>query len=121
MNSSQPRAAWDSISRISRSCLKSSLEWPGYPSNVLRKLFGPSKKEIWRKLSEEMNGRFIEGGFLKQDKVEVSHGEWVLTLDTYVQSAGKTVIVFTRMRAPYVNPDGFRFTIYRRGFFSGIA
>jgi len=25
------------------------------------------------------------------------------------------------MRAPYVNPDGFRFTIYRRGFFSDIA
>jgi hypothetical protein len=25
------------------------------------------------------------------------------------------------MRAPYVNPDGFRFTIYRRGLFSEVA
>ena len=25
------------------------------------------------------------------------------------------------MRAPYVNPDGFRFVIYRRGVFSGVA
>jgi hypothetical protein len=25
------------------------------------------------------------------------------------------------MRAPYVNPDGFRFTIYRKGFFSELA
>ena len=30
-------------------------------------------------------------------------------------------MVFTRLRAPYVNPDHFRFTIYRRGFFSDIA
>lgn len=28
---------------------------------------------------------------------------------------------FTRLRAPYVNPDHFRFTIYRRGRFSDLA
>ena len=44
-----------------------------------------------------------------------------LTLDTYVVSTGKTTMVFTRMRAPYVNPDGFRFTVYRKGLFSGIG
>ena len=47
--------------------------------------------------------------------------QWIVTLDTYAVSTGKAVIVFTRMRAPYVNPDGFRFTIYRRGFFSGLG
>ena len=25
------------------------------------------------------------------------------------------------MRAPYVNPEGFRFTIYRKGFFSDLG
>jgi hypothetical protein len=25
------------------------------------------------------------------------------------------------MRAPYVNPDGFRFTVYRKGFFTNIG
>ena len=40
---------------------------------------------------------------------------------TYTVSTGKTTIVFTRMRAPYVNPNSFRFTIYRKGFFSGIG
>src|SRR5262249_38481875 len=30
-------------------------------------------------------------------------------------------ITCTRLRAPYVNPDGFRFTVYRRGVFSDIA
>ena len=68
-----------------------------------------------------MNATYIKRGFGKGDRVEAQHGEWTVTLDTYTVSTGKTVIVFTRMRAPYVNPDGFRFSISRRGFFSGIA
>jgi hypothetical protein len=87
----------------------------------MRRWFGPSKEEIWRQLAAETNARFVEGGFLKGDKVEVSHGEWTVTLDTFAVSTGKTVIVFTRMAAPYVNPSGFRFTVYRRGFFTSVA
>ena len=87
----------------------------------MRRWFGPSKKEIWRQLSAEINARFIEGGVWKADKVEATHDEWVVTLDTYAVSTGKAVIIFTRMRAPYVNSDGFRFNIYRRGFFSAAG
>jgi len=86
-----------------------------------RKLFGPSKQEIWRQLTNEIEAHFVEGGFWKGDKVQATHGEWTMTLDTYAVSTGKTTIVFTRMRAPYVNPDGFRFTVYRKGIFSDIA
>ena len=89
--------------------------------SIARRLFGPSRKEIWLKLSEEVNGRFVEGGFLGRDKVEVEHGGWTLTLDTYVVSTGKVILTFTRMRAPYVNPDGFRFTVYRKSIFSGLG
>ena len=88
---------------------------------TLRKLFGPSKAEIWRQLSTETGANYVQGGFWKGDKVQVTHGEWTITLDTYAVSTGKTTMVFTRLRAPYVNPDHFRFTIYRRGFFSDIA
>ena len=88
---------------------------------LLRRMFGPSKKEIWRQLSEETQATFVEGGAWKADKVQAAHGEWTVTLDTYTVSTGKAVVVFTRMRAPYVNPDGFRFTIYRRGVFSGLG
>jgi hypothetical protein len=88
---------------------------------AFRRMFGPSQREIWRQLSEQMNGRFVEGGFAKVDKVEVTHGEWTVTLDTFAVHTGKVVIVFTRMRAPYVNPDGFRFRVYRRGVFSDIG
>lgn len=89
--------------------------------STLRKWFGPSREEVWRQLSAAIDGRFVDGGFFKSDKVEAEHGPWIVTLDTYTVSTGKATIIFTRMRAPYVNPDGFRFTIYRKGFFSEIG
>ncbi len=87
----------------------------------LRQMFGPSRKEIWRQLSAEVGGRYTDGTFTKSEKVQVDHGEWTITLDTYAVHTGKVTIVYTRMRAPFVNPGGFRFTIYRRGLFSDVA
>jgi hypothetical protein len=89
--------------------------------NPLRKWFGPSKEETWRKLCAETGASFVDDGFWKGQKVMATHGQWTTVLDTYAVSTGKVTIVFTRLRAPYVNPDGFRFTIYRRGFFSDIG
>ena len=88
---------------------------------VLRGMFGPSQKEIWRQLSAEMPADFVEGGFLKSDKVQATHGQWIVTLDKYVVSTGKVTVVYTRMRAPYVNPDNFRFRVYRKGIFSDLG
>jgi hypothetical protein len=89
--------------------------------SLRNRLFGPSKKEIWKELSERVHGKFVAGGFARGDKVIVEHGGWALTLDTYAVSTGKVVIVFTRMRAPFVNPSGFRFEVYRKSIFSGLA
>lgn len=88
---------------------------------VMRQLFGPSKNEMWQQLSQEIEAQFIDGGFWRGSKVEARVGEWTITLDTYVVSTGKTSTTYTRMRAPYVNKDGFRFTIYRRGLFSDLG
>ena len=84
-------------------------------------LFGPSRKAIWQQLSNEIGARYVDGGFWKGDKVQATHDGWTVTLDTYTVSNGKTHVVFTRMRAPYQNPSDFRFTIYRKGLFTGIA
>ena len=88
---------------------------------MLRGMFGPSQKEIWRQLSAETQANFVEGGFLKSDKVQATHGQWTVTLDKYVVSTGKVTVVYTRLRAPYVNPDGFRFRVYRHGIFSDLG
>ena len=87
----------------------------------LRQLFGPSKEDIWRQLCQEIGALYVEGGFWKGDKVQVHHGQWTITLDTYTESSGETSATYTRIRAPYVNKDGFRFTIYRKSIFSGLG
>lgn len=92
---------------------------------ILRQLFGPSKEEVWRQLCSETGAQYIDGGFWKGDKVQVHHGQWTVTLDTYTVSHSNEnttqSTTYTRMRAPYVNKDGFRFTIYRTSIFSGIG
>jgi hypothetical protein len=88
---------------------------------ALRRIFGPSRKEIWRQLSSEIDARYVDGGFWTRDNVQATHDEWTVTLDTYTVSTGKATVVFTRMRAPYVNPGGFQFTVYRKGVFSDIG
>jgi len=41
---------------------------------MLRRLFGPSREEIWRQLSAEIGAEYVER-FWKGDKVEATHGE----------------------------------------------
>ncbi len=88
---------------------------------ILRQVFGPSKEEMWSQLSRETGAEYQPGGFFKEGKVILTHREWQITLDTYTVSTGKSHVTYTRIRAPFVNPDGFRFNIYRKGIFSGIA
>ena len=87
----------------------------------LRETFGPSREEIWTQLSAEIGAEFIDGGTWKGDKVVAHVKEWTITLDVYTVLVGKVPVTFTRMRAPYVNRDSFRFKISRKSFFSGLS
>lgn len=88
---------------------------------LLRSLFGPSKGEIWEQLCHEVDGQFVGGGFFKGSKAILSHGGWDFTLDTFSSGNQNSRTTYTRLRAPYVNRDGFRFEVYREGLFSGIC
>ncbi|HEV2208598.1 MAG TPA: DUF3137 domain-containing protein [Verrucomicrobiae bacterium] len=90
-------------------------------SSFLRSLFGPSRDEIWQQFANAIGGNFTGGGFWNGAKVEAGHGQWTVVLDTFTVSTGKSSITYTRMRAPYVNPDGFQFNIYRQGVFSNLG
>ena len=72
--------------------------------------FGTHKRQIWQELCEHVPGTFFKGKWTKPDRVEAWHGDWMLTLDTFVVDK----VVFTRMRAPYVNRDDFKFKIVRQ-------
>jgi len=88
---------------------------------ILRAMFGPSKEEIWRQLSAEIGAQYVAGGFWRGDRVQARHKEWTVTLDIYTVSTGHAHVQYTRLRAPYVNADGFRFLVYRAGIFSELG
>lgn len=80
------------------------------------KWLGPSRKEVWTRLAEEMSARY-EKRFWKGDRVLIDAPPWQFVLETvHIDKA-----VYTRMRAPYINADGFRFTIFRKHMFSRLV
>jgi len=89
--------------------------------SIMRKLFGPSQEEVWRQLCNEIGADFVDGGFWQGQKAVARVDEWTVTLDTHTVSTGRSSVTYTRLRAPYVNRDGFRFTIYRKSVFSGLG
>ena len=79
--------------------------------------FGKYKREIWMQLAEQLDGDFLRGKMLTPDRVEAYYGDWMLTLDTYTVDK----MVYTRIRAPYVNRDDFIFKIFRENIGHRVA
>ena len=86
-----------------------------------RKLFGPSKREVWQQVAQNLNARYIDNGFFSVPKVVAKYEDWEITLDTHTVSSGKNSTTYTRIRAPYVSRHNFEFRIYREGFFSNVG
>lgn len=86
-----------------------------------RKWFRNSKKEIWKQLAEELGGIHEDTKLGKPGLVRAWHQDWEVVLDTYTVSNGKSSVTYTRIRAPYVNRDDFKFKIYRKHLFTGVG
>lgn len=88
---------------------------------LLREWFGPGREEVWRQLCERIGAEYVDGGFWNGDQVEARYRQWTITLDTYTVSSKDSSTTYTRIRAPFVNADGFRFSFYRRSIFTGLG
>ena len=92
---------------------------------LFKTLFGPKRDEIWAALRAQIGAEMVEGGFWQGDRLQVHASEWTVTLDeyTHMMMAGKAWIPInhTRMRAPFPNPSGFRFSIHRVNIFSSLG
>lgn len=86
----------------------------------LQNIFGSNQKEIWSEFANEIGADFIDRTFLKGEKILIKFENWQITIDTYMQSTGKSSTAYTRIRAPYKNKDEFNFKIYNKGLFSGM-
>lgn len=86
-----------------------------------RQRFEHSKAEVWKQLSDKIGARFVAGDLLHEDRVEAHVDGWTLTLDTRREPVGRATVTYTRLRAPFVNKQGFRFCIYTQTLFSGVG
>ena len=83
-----------------------------------RRIFGVSKDDAWRALAAEINARHEPRGWCRSGRVIAEFKPWKMTLDTIQEGENQVV---TRLRAPFVNPSGFRFRIYRASIFSELG
>jgi hypothetical protein len=83
--------------------------------------FRDNRSEIWQKLSVELGGRFTKGTWRQTERIDVEHGPWTVTLDTYVVMANKVPVPFTRLRAPFLNKEHWRLKIYRSNLFAQLG
>jgi hypothetical protein len=84
--------------------------------SLFRGLLGPSQREVWERLSQAIDAEYDPGGLFKRPRVLKRVSNWTITL-TASKSPGPsqaTKITTTRLRAPFVCRDGFRFTIERK-------
>lgn len=86
--------------------------------SILIRIFRPHIREVWQKLTAEIDADFIPGkGLRGADTIQAYHENWSIIIDTLKR--GKRPII-TRIRAPYINADSFHFRISRKHVGSGI-
>jgi hypothetical protein len=66
--------------------------------------FRPKRDEVWRQLSQELQGEFMEASFWKgrECKVRAPVGPWTVTLETGFSNEEEEGV--TRLLAPFHNP-----------------
>ena len=89
--------------------------------DLLKKMFGHSKDKIWEQLQSEWHAHVIQKTSAGRDQIVAKVDEWTVTLDMHALPTQYDTVPYLRMRAPYINKDGFRFTIYDGGIFDSIG
>lgn len=80
-------------------------------------MFSTGTRKVWRQFSREVGAEYEEGGLLEIGTVRAHVGPLTVSLD--LSTFGRHHL--TRIRAPYVNPEGFRFRIYRKTVFDKLG
>ncbi|HEY7913581.1 MAG TPA: DUF3137 domain-containing protein [Blastocatellia bacterium] len=89
---------------------------------LLKRVFGPGHNEVWEELSNDIGAKFTKGGFFKgSSRVEAKIENWIIELDTFTISTGKSSATYTRARARFISKERFHFTIYRKGLLSAVG
>ncbi len=86
-----------------------------------RERFGVHENDLWKALSDALGGTLTDRKGSRHDKVVAKVGQWTVTLDVHAEAGYRSEHVYTRLRAPFVNPDGLRLAISHQTVFSNIG
>lgn len=86
-----------------------------------RDRFAKHQDEVWRKLSEELGGVFRNEEGWRHDELEIKDGDWTVRLSFAAHAGRRSEAIYTCFRAPYVNPEKFRFELSREELAHGIG
>jgi hypothetical protein len=75
---------------------------------------------IWQEFTKETNGIFTEGYSWNSDSTTIEYKQWKIIFDYYTLWSGKYSSKMTRVVAPIVLKDNFKFEIYNEGFIRKI-
>lgn len=81
-------------------------------------IFNVFRQEIWSELEQHLRA---DDQRWDGEQIRVRHGSFEVTLDQHADVSGRSSIVHTRLRAAFVNRDGFRFRVRREDWLSDIA
>jgi len=70
-------------------------------------LFGSRRAEMWHHLSALIGGKYVDAAQYQSERINAEVGPWVVTLD----SVEGIDTLYTRLRAPFRNIAGLRFSI----------
>ncbi|RZJ48059.1 MAG: DUF3137 domain-containing protein, partial [Flavobacterium sp.] len=70
---------------------------------------------IWKKLAEETGGTFTEDYSWISDSTTIEYKNWKIIFDNYTLWSGKYSTKMTRVVAPVLLTDNFKFEIYNEG------
>lgn len=87
----------------------------------LRERFADRENELWKKISDQLGGELTDQKGSRHDKVVAQVGQWTVTLDQHSEAGYRSEHIYTRLRAPFVNPDGLRFAVSHQSIFTNIG
>ena len=86
-----------------------------------RDMFGPGQNEVWSGIAKQIDADYTPAGWMQKGRIDLHRDNFIITLDTYTVSTGKSSATYTRMRSPFRNPNNLAMNIYRESIFSWVG
>jgi len=79
-----------------------------------------TRKKAWQEFSNEIQATYVKSGIIKSDRIEATFQNWQVVYDSFVLPVGSVMLMYTRIRAPFLAKTDFKFRITKKTFFDKI-